>query len=475
MKCIFSIIVICLILINSSIYAEELPTKSGIADLGMINRNGKQIHFFEIHAVDDISVDPNAKPTPLPTETALDITRNYGSTGSNLTVPIAAFTTLMVAGAETALGYLSQVPYDIASAYNAGLLQAEQEILNIINNIFPSSPSGVPQVGYIQDVPGYPPGTGYMLLVGLDVVAPYPDENQGGFLPSPSYNPVHYYETVGEFQMYRQDFWIFNGTYRSDGVALGTWHQYRWAHRFANPYTIDDVNLPPSGGPPAVISPESTADLVAALAPASIANPNVKNALDNIVKASPQLLSRPAAITPEQVQQYAQEAAQKAIDEHIAELEAAVAANPNDTTLANELSKAKAEKAIRNADQIAEQAEEPPEPNYPVPESWYTPTYDHTKPFSESINYQQVTSASAAWQETAPYQITGLILECLGYVQGNGCTYPPTVSVAFPNYFTTDPIKFDLSPFSTVVDTMKFFFSLLCMVATGKLVMNLFA
>ncbi|MBV5328096.1 MAG: cell envelope integrity protein TolA, partial [Chlorobium sp.] len=244
-------------------------------------------------------------------------------------------------------------------------------------------------------------------------------------------------------------------------------------------YTATDTTKPPTFPPPLtlpeIIDP-SQAHLVAeALAAAAAGSPTVRANIDNNVKARPDLLSSPAAITPEQVQQYAQDAAQKAIDERISELEAAVAANPTDTALASELSKAKAEEAIRNADQVAEQAEKPPEPNYPVPSSWYTPTCNIANGLASCINYQQVLDASSAFENTAPYQITNLVLECLGFIKGNGCTYPPTVSVAFPNYFTSAPITFDLSPFSSVVNIMKFFFSLLCMVATGKLVMNLFA
>ena len=232
---------------------------------------------------------------------------------------------------------------------------------------------------------------------------------------------------------------------------------------------------PPNVGVPQSLTSDQAGSLNAGLVASAAANPSVKNALDDVVKAAPGALSPPAAITPAQVQQYAQAEAQKAIDERIDELEAAVAANPTDTNLANELSKAKAEEAIRNADQVAEQAEKPPEPNFPVPSSWYTPICDISNGLGSCIDYQQVLNASSAFQNTAPYQITNLVLDCLGYIEGDGCTYPPTVSVAFPNYFTNDNINIDLSPFSSVVTIMKFFFSLLILVGTGKLVMNLFA
>jgi len=128
-----------------------------------------------------------------------------------------------------------------------------------------------------------------------------------------------------------------------------------------------------------------------------------------------------------------------------------------------------------DSDSPTDPSEPPAEPNFPVPDSWYTPTYDYTKPLAQSINYQQVLSASSAFQQTAPYQITSLILDCLGYVSGSGCTYPPTFNVNLLSRFTSEPVKIDLSPFSSVVTIMKFFFSLLCLVGTGKLVMNLFS
>jgi YD repeat-containing protein len=116
-----------------------------------------------------------------------------------------------------------------------------------------------------------------------------------------------------------------------------------------------------------------------------------------------------------------------------------------------------------------------PEPSVDIPSSFYTPSYDLSQGLVSQLNYEQILNATSAFEETFLYQLPNLILDCLGYVEGNGCTYPPTISVNFQNRFSNKPIVIDMSPFSPVVDVMKFFFSLLCLVATGKAVMVLFS
>ncbi len=114
------------------------------------------------------------------------------------------------------------------------------------------------------------------------------------------------------------------------------------------------------------------------------------------------------------------------------------------------------------------------EPTYDMPSSWYTKTYDISNGLASAIDYQQVINATESFKNTALYQVPNLILECLGYVEGDGCEYPPVLTVDFHNSFTNDPIEVDLAPFESVVKVMKFFFSILCIIGTGKAVMALF-
>lgn len=114
------------------------------------------------------------------------------------------------------------------------------------------------------------------------------------------------------------------------------------------------------------------------------------------------------------------------------------------------------------------------EPNYPVPDSWYTPSYDTSGGLISSINFQQVSNATSAFKETAPYQITNLITQCLEHVEGHDCTYPPRLNIDLFGSLSSREVNIDLSAFSTVVNIIKFFFAILCLVGTGKLVMNLF-
>ncbi len=108
------------------------------------------------------------------------------------------------------------------------------------------------------------------------------------------------------------------------------------------------------------------------------------------------------------------------------------------------------------------------------PSSWYTKTCDLTQGFESCVNYQQVRDATAAFNDTFIVQFPNLILDCLGYVEGDGCVYPPVLSIDFHNAFTSDDIIIDLTPFESVAYVMKFFFSLLCLLLTGKAVMYLY-
>ncbi|MDD2468817.1 MAG: hypothetical protein PHI97_33010, partial [Desulfobulbus sp.] len=114
------------------------------------------------------------------------------------------------------------------------------------------------------------------------------------------------------------------------------------------------------------------------------------------------------------------------------------------------------------------------EHSYPVPSSWYTKKYDIANGLSSYLDYHKLTSATSDLQGTAVYQVPNLLLQCLGYIQGDNCEYPPSLTVDFHNRFSSQPIVIDLSPFDTVVKTIKFFFALICIIGTAKLTMILF-
>jgi hypothetical protein len=154
----------------------------------------------------------------------------------------------------------------------------------------------------------------------------------------------------------------------------------------------------------------------------------------------------------------------------------AAAANPDDATAQIAAAQAALE-AAKAAEEAAESANEPepePEPTYPVPSAWYTKSCDLSNGLGSCIDYQQVINATSAFQSTALYQFPNLILQCLGYVEGDGCEYPPKISIDLFTRFSSGPINIDLSPFESVVKVMKFFFAILCLVGTGKATMTLF-
>lgn len=166
-----------------------------------------------------------------------------------------------------------------------------------------------------------------------------------------------------------------------------------------------------------------------------------------------------------------------AVANAVAEQAAAIAAaNPDDAAaqIAAAQAAAEAAKAAAAAEEAANEPEPEPEPSYPVPSTWYTKTCDLSNGLGSCIDYQQVINATSAFQSTALYQFPNLILQCLGYVEGDGCEYPPKLSVDLFTRFSSGPINIDLSPFESVVKVMKFFFAILCLVGTGKATMTLF-
>lgn len=120
------------------------------------------------------------------------------------------------------------------------------------------------------------------------------------------------------------------------------------------------------------------------------------------------------------------------------------------------------------------EAEKETEPNFPIPGTWYTKTCDLSKGLGQCIDYQQIRNATNSFNNTFVVQFPNLILDCLGYVEGDGCTYPPILTIDFHNRFSNEPIRIDMAPFESVANIMKFFFSLLCLLLTGKSVMYLF-
>jgi hypothetical protein len=188
-----------------------------------------------------------------------------------------------------------------------------------------------------------------------------------------------------------------------------------------------------------------------------------------VVSSNPSPSSVPApsqtAITNEQVNNFFTQNTSNVFNEYNN-----VANNASSTYNDIEGAKAAAELAKEQ-----EEAEKEKEPSYPVPQNWYTPNCDLSKvSLSTCINYQQVLSSTEEFRGTPLYQIPNLVLDCLGYVEGDGCQYPPLLNFDLLARFSSEPVKIDLSPFEPVVKVMKFFFSLICLVGTGKLIMNLF-
>ncbi|MDR2548743.1 MAG: hypothetical protein LBD10_00825, partial [Desulfobulbus sp.] len=105
----------------------------------------------------------------------------------------------------------------------------------------------------------------------------------------------------------------------------------------------------------------------------------------------------------------------------------------------------------------------------------YKEKYDLSDGLASHVNYQQILDATESFKGTVVYQVPKLITNCLEYVKGNSCEYPPKLTIDFTSTFIHEPVVIDLAPFSKVVAIVKFFFSIICIVGTGKFVMNLFS
>ena len=392
------------------------------------------------------------------TKVAINNNGSFGYDGPDLTVPVAVYNTYMQAGSSIALGYLTSVPYDMAEAYRLGLLQAEPEI--------------VPTLNEILITPGPPPP-------GAAIVGP----GGGHWRISSDWTNYSYRYTWWINQQLANPSLIFPGSSDIFWLSVGSmiarvdWSDkdqtYDAYHVWAAKVVNDEVSpiytpaLPPS------ITADQSQQISQALASKAAADSDTKDSLEKVVKNNPGLLGQPTVITPEQVQAYAQQAAQSAIDSNISAIQSALANDPSNVALQLQLAAAQAEAARHAAEQVKKQAETPPEPNFPVPNSWYAPKCNKDN-LAQCINYQQVIDASHSWANTAIYQIPNLILQCLGFVQGEGCTHPPSLTVDFLNRYTNSPLNIDLSPYVSVVNTIKFFLSILIFVGTGRLVMVLF-
>lgn len=122
-------------------------------------------------------------------------------------------------------------------------------------------------------------------------------------------------------------------------------------------------------------------------------------------------------------------------------------------------------------DKLAEPEE--PDPIINPPSTWYTGQCNSSN-IASCINYQQIIDATESLKTTAPYQVPSFLLNCINMVKGEGCTYPPIITLDLFSKFTSSPFHLDLSPLESVVRVMRFFFSLLCFVVTYKSVMYLF-
>jgi len=434
----------------SSAFATDPPLTSDIADLGKININGRQVPFFEISGTSDIPISPDVPPNNLPTSIAQDHTRNYGlDSESNLTAPIANFAQLAINGVDAAIGFLSQAAIDLKNAYNNGILQAETSINDIINQTFPAS-SAVPAVNDVFNSSGINNQcsfTGNRVVTGAARIT-------GQSWPKTSHGKDWVYCAPTQIS-------FFHG----ETENAGYWFGYKDVINIST--TTNPVNFSPSGAPPS-IDDSQEAQLAAALKNALAANAALKDALDRTVKNNSSLLGSQPSITSADVQAFAAKAVANANQGLIDSLTQKLAANPNDGALQAALEKAIADAAKDTADDINDSSVVSPAGDF------YTKKNDLSNGLASRVNYQQVIDAVHDFDNTFIVQGPNMLVSGLNLLRGSGCEYPPRVVIDFHNSLSSEPIVISFGPFVSVANVMKFFFSLLCLFMTIKMVINLF-
>lgn len=384
-----------------------------------------------------------------PTTFALNSSDSLNALGHLLTIPIYAYNPALGIASSFALGYAGQANLKVKELYNEGKITdpALQALCDMIwpppSNIGTIAASESGLAGQKIDCTGHPQcGPGKVALLSFNYHGIF-----GGYSTStqPEIQPRTYWDS-------NQRFNVIWGLHQ---LTTGGWaaHQSRYSA------TIIDGSLD-SSEIPQQLSDSQASQLVDKIVEHQN-EPGVRDAVNNLIKNNPDHAQYPDNISYNDINNYYTTNNQTVNNEYISNLQNLVNQYPDNPQLQQELAKAQAEKEK--------------EPHVDIPGSFYTPICDLSqKTLAECLNYQQVINASFDFQSTALYQFPNLILDCLGYVEGDGCTYPPTITIDFQNRFTSDPIVIDMAPFSPVVQVMKFFFSLLVLVATGKAVMVLF-
>ena len=104
----------------------------------------------------------------------------------------------------------------------------------------------------------------------------------------------------------------------------------------------------------------------------------------------------------------------------------------------------------------------------------YTKKNDLSNGLASRVNYQQVIDAVHDFDNTFIVQGPNMLVSGLNLLRGSGCEYPPRIVIDFHNSLSSEPIVISFGPFASVANIMKFFFSLICLFMTIKMVINLF-
>lgn len=416
---------------------------------------------------------------------------SYNFDGNALVRPIIAYNNVLIGGANVALGKACSAILDIKKAYDEKKLQDYLNLNRAIQEYYPIT--FTPELNDIVDYSN--------LLQQYQNILP-------GTQPESNYKCVAYSRNYPTYSYPASNPPWPNGSSWStwDGETLiisvgnfvqempdgrGAWEMLTWSYQ---PTTGTPTYDPENTSPP-ILPPENASPLSEHIYNSIPSNPSLENELDELMKNNPSLFSFPDTlslpenpnsiedyppaqpITAGDLTAYSQQVNAEANQTLVDTLTDLVAANPTDTNLAAELAKAQADAAKDTAQELADNAPppEPEEPSYNLPGSWYSPICDSSEGFSSCINYQSLLTATDSWKDTAIYQVPNLIISCLGYVEGSGCTHPPVISVDFLSSYTGNPTIINLEPFETVVSIVKFFFSIICIVGTCKLIMNLYS
>ncbi|MBV5350472.1 hypothetical protein JZU71_04940, partial [bacterium] len=227
------------------------------------------------------------------TKVAVNNSGNYTLDGTTIKAPLLYYNTVMLAGAQVALGAIYQAPVNLQLLYNQGYFAASGALQSIVDAFYPSTAAPSPNSS-VLDSSG---------LIGFTGAASVSIPTSGNWLMT-----SHGFETGLGMNRDNANKWTSSyssGSYSFELIKTSACVSsypgmptfcYANRDRYNFNTTTAGKNYPVPGAPVALPVVDVPA-FNSAVKDAAVANPAVKTALNAAVVAQPQSITAPAAIT----------------------------------------------------------------------------------------------------------------------------------------------------------------------------------